>query len=320
MVKRAVEEYIAQREGNYEPEKVNSKESKKPKKKSERQENRLSGLLNSAPKKKSIKCVQIKWYRYNENVAAYQLVRVNQGGGCRFMEVNEDITFSDVTYKATDMFFDDSFKNPYGENTMDCTFYICDASLNEFDEEANLFEYVIKNGFQLSKTYFVLKSQLTSFDIVNNDNDSSCGANSTKRKICMACGYSYINNCLICIQNAEYSESLMNDQRKREQSYSRNEPSTSESITSTITTFDDEHYVSPEEIRVLRVEQYEKKKQIFRIHRMKVATDLINHFIENNVCISLCVYIYIVNIVKHIDINRPKGINSRSFTMVENKG
>ena len=47
---------------------------------------------------------------------------------------------------------------------MECTFSICDASFNELDEEANLFEYVRK---KLSKT-------LTSFDNVN-DNDSSGG-------------------------------------------------------------------------------------------------------------------------------------------------
>ena len=150
MVKRAVEGYMAQREGNDELEKLNSKV---PKKKPQRQEQRLSGLLNkirtknnSAPKQKTIKRVQIKWYRYDENVEAYQLVRINQGGGCRFIEVNEDSNVNDLRYKATDLFFDDSFKNAYGENIMDCTFSICDASLNELDEEANLFE-ILSPGY-----------------------------------------------------------------------------------------------------------------------------------------------------------------------------
>ena len=129
----------------------------------------------------------------------------------------------------------------------------------------------------------------------------------------MTCGCTYVNNCLICTQNAKYNESLMNDQRTSEQSSSnetnfdsfdifngqldlpalseRNEPTAS--ITSTITTSNDELSVSPEELRILRVEHFQKKKHIFRIHRMKVATDLINHFIENKVCIPLCVYVYV---------------------------
>ena len=151
VVKRAVEEYMAQREGNDEPEKLNSKV---PKKKPQRQEHRLSGLLNkirtknnSAPKQKTIKRVQIKWYRYDENVEAYQLVRINQGGGCRFIEVNEDSNVNDLRYKATDLFFDDSFKNAYGENIMDCTFYICDASLNELVKKQTYLSMYEKRGF-----------------------------------------------------------------------------------------------------------------------------------------------------------------------------
>ena len=318
-MKRAVEEYMAEREAKNKDDDVSTKPNNKGfKKNPQRQENRLSGLLNKirtrnnniAPKQKSIKRLQIKWHRYDDN--SYQLVRVNQGGGCRFVEVDEDSTFNDIKSKATDLFFDDSFKNSYGENVLECTISICDASLNELDEALNLFSYVRKKGFQLSKTFFVLKSEYN--DSNTNENEILCDNSvSSKRRICLTCGGTYIKDCLTCIQNDEYNESLSNDRIKRDQSYheaifdsynlfddlpvlsevTNNEPAESATtpITSTVQdSNDEEHLVSPEQLRVLRVEHFGKKQHIIRIHRMKVVSDLVKYFIENKVRYSIYIY------------------------------
>lgn len=328
VVKRAVEEYMS---------KMEDKEQKaKGKNKRNSHETRLSGLLskirsksNSVSTKQNLKRVQIKWYRRNEFSGSYQLIRVNQGGGCRSLEIDENSSFKDIKSKSTELFFDNCFKNSFGENTLECTLTICDATLTDLDEELNVFEYVRKKGFQLSKIFFVLKSELTNFnddffvsndlsgtcdddddDVTQNNNDVSSDAAlsvTRKRKICVVCGCTYIDCCLVCVQNTAFNESLSADQRKNQQELPSNitdlttydlfngeiaAPPTPEKNEANTNSCNLEHPATSEELRLLRVEHFEPitpkiKKYTFHIHRTKVSTDLLNHYMKNKVYMNL---------------------------------
>lgn len=211
-------------------------------------ETRLGNLLSRVRQKASssssksytpqkIKKVQVKWERYNPSKEGYEIVKQKDGGGYRFIkvEVGTPLNFEELKYKALKLYFDQNDCNNYMEAESECMKSLCGPNGETLDEDEDLWAYIERKGLFLSKCWFVLSTKSVAYDhdneyeeadqeTLNKQNDyvetfteNFCHAITepkeiSRRRICSVCHCSYIGNqCIICIQNNEYSASCIAD-------------------------------------------------------------------------------------------------------------
>ena len=193
-------------------------------------ENRLSNLLNrirtnpnKSNKKKAIgktRKVQVKWQRYDSNSSEYVFVRAKDGGGSRFVEINEDACMEDLKTKAIQIYFEDDEKNLFGEYTDSIVFKLAtSAGVDITNGGEKLSAFLSRKGLLVSKTYFILKGMSFFNDDDNIDTESlpdvfqNSSSTSQKRRICSVCNCTMDtgDECIICEQNREYQNSLSID-------------------------------------------------------------------------------------------------------------
>ena len=137
-------------------------------------EGRLSGLLSRIRKKhktketKVIKSrkLQVKWQRFNPIENKFEYVRVNNGGGTRFIEVSEDLSFKEVKNKAIALYFENS-ENLFGDKVEHTLFTFASSCGKDLDDHEKVTDYLTRKGLLISKTFFVLKSE--TFDEEEDD-------------------------------------------------------------------------------------------------------------------------------------------------------
>ena len=166
---------------------------------------------------KKIKKVQVKYERYDPVKKSYKVVKLKDGGGPRFIDVNMScpITFEEIREKGQRLYFDNDNSNNFFEELDECCITITTVSGMPLNESENLWDYIYRKGIVLSKTIFLIRS-----DAWNEEADSlppafaGCEASQTsKRKLCGTCSCTYLGDeCLICHQNAAYQCSLQADE------------------------------------------------------------------------------------------------------------
>ncbi|XP_057296222.1 uncharacterized protein LOC130625171 [Hydractinia symbiolongicarpus] len=186
---------------------------------------------------RKIKKVQVKWERYNPSREGYKIVKQKDGGGYRFIKVKvgTPLNFEELKYKALKLYFDQNDCNSYMEAESECMKSLCGPNGETLDEDEDLWAYIERKGLFLSKCWFVLSTKSVAYDhdneyeeagqeTFNKQNDyvetfteNFCHAITepkeiSRRRICSVCHCSYIGNqCIICIQNNEYSASCIAD-------------------------------------------------------------------------------------------------------------
>ena len=100
----------------------------------------------------------MKYFRYDLENQVFKLVRINSGGGARFIDITEATTLMELKFAAMDLYFENGV-NHFFESINDCFFTICDPGLLECDETLKVMDVIRKKCMQLSKTFFVLKSE-----------------------------------------------------------------------------------------------------------------------------------------------------------------
>ena len=316
IIKKAVEDYMVNQ---------SSKEDDVKQPKQARHERRLTGLLNkirsknpgknstNSSKSAKVKRLQVKWHRFDNDDGDYHMVRMSQGGGPKFLKINsnDSITFSDIKIKASDLYFDDEGCNNFGDNICDCSNIICNAAGLELDEFEPVWDYVERKGLCLSKTFFIIKSQIcveggdekNFLDGIVIEKPVSLPGGcvntglSIKRKICSECHHTVEagNECITCEQNKAFFESSSRDKEKIERTI---DELFYDDVLSTDLGDDglcgdllfNENLCVPDlsqsNLRELRLDHFgreKKKEHLLMIHRMKVKEDLIKHFIDEKV-------------------------------------
>jgi len=203
--------------------------------------------------KKDIK-VQLRWIRYDGEDK--EVVKPAKGGGCRFVtfEAEENPNFSNLMAKALQIYFINDI-NFFGEHPWDIEASIADSMETEVDLSEHISTYMSSRGLFQSRTWFFLQTKPIPCDneaYWNNinasaetaskpcDNESYLNNSDTseettpksvlKRKICSTCSHTYLLNCIHCLQNKEYQESLSKDSLKSKDTEKKS--NTSEDITS----------------------------------------------------------------------------------------
>ena len=175
VLKKAVEEgiqqYLSQTKRPIENETSSTGFSKK-----KRQESRLGNLLTKirsgnkkgeSSKSGTVKHIHIKWHRYNAIKNQYKIVKASEGGGTRFLEVkqNEPISFQEMQTRAVELFFDEHGCNYFLEHHSQCDFVLCSPTGVQIESDKNFWDYLEEKGLYISKTYLILKSQDSDFQV-----------------------------------------------------------------------------------------------------------------------------------------------------------
>ena len=133
-----------------------------------------SGSRNVDQKVKSgkTKKVQLKWSRYDPFKEKYEIVKSKDGGGYRFLKLEEGlpITFGVLKDQALAIYFDDDDKNPFFEHISDCYKVLCGPKGEEISEDINIWDYLDSKGLFLSKCFFILSTQRVNYE---EDNTTS---------------------------------------------------------------------------------------------------------------------------------------------------
>ncbi|XP_057316245.1 uncharacterized protein LOC130657280 [Hydractinia symbiolongicarpus] len=184
-----------------------------------------SSQYSSRPSKK-YKKLQLKYERYDNLINEFKVVRLKDGGGPRFVDVEQEtpISFQEIKELAKNFYFDDNNCNNFSENVAECTIDLVAITGQNIDEDEDMWEYLKRKGLVISKTFSVLRSTYVDlsednlpavFNNFNEFNESMNVESTPKRKLCHTCHCTYTGSeCFICLQNQEYLESLEKDKEK----------------------------------------------------------------------------------------------------------
>ena len=260
--------------------------------KKKRTEGRLSNLLSRIRSKNSddslkrkIKKLHAKYQRYNPHLKEFKLVKPNNRGGVRFIDIECNVvtTYGSIKDKLQSIYFDLDGCNNFLEDQFECMITICDSSGLPLDESENIWDYLERKGEVISKTNVVLRSQSCDFESEMDDETLEeilqQPAISTKRKICQTCNCSYEGtDCLICIKNSEYAAGLENDMKL--QSGFDTIPFPELVGLESVESEEEEQYVHDvAETRSLRINHFSSilsDNKTIKIHRMKLREDLLS--------------------------------------------
>ena len=158
--------------------------------------------IDKNPATNPTKRVLMKYFRYDPEFQDFKLVRLNNSGGNRFVEVTEEMTFGEVKFKAIELYFENGY-NSFGEGISDCVLSIC-----EMDEDQCLLSHVRVKCLQLSKSFFVLKSE-SDFNFTEEEDVQNYTATAAiKRKIGPVCSCTYTDECIRCTQDQAYRDTV----------------------------------------------------------------------------------------------------------------
>ena len=127
----------------------------------------------------------MRYERYDKEKEKYLRVKLNEGGGSRFIECegNEPITFGEIRERAIDLFFDNG-RNFFNETPDECIIGILDASGENMHWDSDLWTFLESKGLFLSRINFILRSKEKSLFFEDSDIE---GEDSQEPKICPAC-------------------------------------------------------------------------------------------------------------------------------------
>ncbi|XP_057309778.1 uncharacterized protein LOC130647812 [Hydractinia symbiolongicarpus] len=290
-----------------------------PKKKTEGRLNNLlskirssGSVSNSSKKKVKTKKFQLKWSRYDAFKEQFQMVKSGDGGGYRFLKVEEGQPKTVLKADAVKLYFDKDGRNSFSEHESECYLALCGPDGEELLEDLDIWTYLDKKGLFLSKCAFILSTKFMNYDEFTNPhenephmcyetsfnvkpNESVASEEASKRRICSTCACTYTGTeCLICLQNTEFNASNAADTTKSQDLFY------SEFFTPLSPVLEEEQYTAPSlqmvrEIRVRNLENnntseenslndaainttFEKKCYHFDIHRLTLRSDLIEIF------------------------------------------
>ena len=135
---------------------------------------RLSGLLSrirsETPSKtnhsRKIKKLQVKYERFDPILEQYKTVRLKDGGGIRYIDVQTStvVTFKEIQETATHLYFDhDASQNSFMKDKINCIIELVSMSGNLKDED-DLWEFLKRKGLLVSRIFFVLRSKCINFE------------------------------------------------------------------------------------------------------------------------------------------------------------
>jgi len=161
---------------------------------------------NSSGKKLKPKLLHLRWERFDPEKEKYCLVKQNEGGGHRFVEVipKNPVSFEEIKEKATGLYFDCQGKNYFQEDNNHCIITICEMSGNDLDLKEDVWKYLERKGLFLSKTHFILQSKDFNYiDDISDDEDTSIS--NIKDNIGLDLAHSVFPNiCEFCCCTLEY--------------------------------------------------------------------------------------------------------------------
>ena len=167
ILRKIVREY---REEEMSNQNEQGEEPKQPKPK-KRRDARLSGLvrrINENAKNSTdegsvkTKKLHIKWKRFCPISCVYKLVRAENGGGVRLLEIpfQDEISIENVMNEAITKYFSENGScNKFQETVGECTFQIISPKGDLLDNETKLWPYMQRNGLVVSKSTFILQSK-----------------------------------------------------------------------------------------------------------------------------------------------------------------
>ena len=103
----------------------------------------------------------MKWKRFCPIKNELKLVRAENGGGIRLIEIPYDMNFSvnDLMQQAISLYFSTNNCNKFLESIEECTFAIVSPKGDVIDGDLELWPHIRNNGFVVSKSTFVLTSK-----------------------------------------------------------------------------------------------------------------------------------------------------------------
>lgn len=307
-IREEVEAAFKERDDKKEP--SNGEEKPTGKKTEQRLGSLLTKIRNYATKttaKKTpttkTKKLHVKYERFDPEFNEFKMVKTKEGGGSRFLEVicPQPISFDDIKWNAVNLFFNKDSRNFFMEEVVDCSFSLVTVTGEKLICQ-DLWEYLHHNGLTISKTVFILRSELEKSDHLpsalsfenpispsnlfddllpeSRINVSTTDSNGTKRKICHTCFRTYYEDeCLSCQQNIEYMQSLMADNLNTPTTDGNSDNNNNEG---------DGADVDVAELRSRRLDHYgchadtEPTKRL-SVKRSMIRQDLINHFMGDKV-------------------------------------
>ena len=170
--------------------------------------------------------LQVKYERFDPILERYKTVRLKDGGGIRYIDVETFtvVTFKEIHETATRLYFDyDASQNSFTEDKIIWVIELVSISGQNLKDEDDLWEFLKRKGLCVSKTFFVLRPKCINFE--NDDQDlpeinsfftkatttlfraneeeevgRKLVGTSVKRKVCQTCCHIYQGNeCIICV-------------------------------------------------------------------------------------------------------------------------
>ena len=115
--------------------------------------------------------LQVKYERLDPILEQYKTVRLKDGGGIRYINVETStvVTFKEIHETATRLHFDhDAFQNSFMEDKTNCVIELVSISGQNLKDEDDLWEFLKQKALCVSKTFFV-QSKFINFK--NGDQD-----------------------------------------------------------------------------------------------------------------------------------------------------
>ena len=106
----------------------------------------------------------MRWKRFDPLKKEDIIVPQRNGGGYRFIMLNENESFSSLKEKSTELYFPEG-KNFFDENLNECSTSMTDASDQPLDDTLSMKDYLTQNGIYISKTYFIFHSKTNNFSL-----------------------------------------------------------------------------------------------------------------------------------------------------------
>ncbi len=307
--------------------------------------------------------IQVRWHHYDKTSGKYLPVRQKNGGGNRFVEYlsSNPPTLEDILNRSSKLYFPGG-KNKFAGQLVNLKKGITDSSgevIVAFPEAGTVSDYLNANGVYPSTTYFCLRTE------VDEDNDESGSgpvdsfldqeavedpfpslfeddvvnyepSNAVVIVTCEVCFTTHElgQPCLRCLQNEEYTQSLLADQKFDEVSTG---PEAVESdrvvdldhiraqrvayltgATQNIAAESLDHDSGPgassdqnlQEIPPTQSEDY----KVLKVRRSFIQQDMIRHFKDDS-CMGIQLTFTIINDMGKAELGAGEGVTREVFTL-----
>ena len=313
--------------------------------------------------------IQVRWHHYDKTSRKYLPVRQKNGGGNRFVEYlsSNPPTLDDILNRASRLYFPGG-KNKFAGQLVNLKKVITDSSgevIVTFPEAGTVSDYLNANGMYPSSTYFCLR---TEDDDEDNDfpspslhlNESESEAvdsfldhvddedpfpsffeddaiiNAPRTVTCEVCFTTnkFGEPCLRCLQNEEYAQSLLCDQKFDK---ANTEPE--------VEIVESDSIVDLDQIRAQRVAYLTRETQniatesvetepgaslhhnpqdisptqpkdckVLKVRRSFIQKDMISHFKDNS-CMNIQLTFTIINDMGKAELGAGEGVTREVFVL-----